>query len=150
MALLIIGCAEPVASPSGESAPLLAGAPAEVDARTPLPACGEETAHLDGRGLNLEGRACFWQAVLEGRPAEFISRGWTVEGDPVLTVYRTLADSTGEEFYDGTRDRWGDGAWTFARCMRFVQLDIGPHFQFGGEDCEFRELDPRPNAPGVP
>jgi hypothetical protein len=63
--------------------PVLEGAPAEIAGRTPYPYCGE--AELS-QPETVTG--CFRDAVLSGRPAEFIDRLVATEGGEVIRLYR--------------------------------------------------------------
>jgi hypothetical protein len=61
------------------------GAPAEIRDREPLPLCGEEEVGITESRLE---RSCFLGAVLDGRPAEFVSRSVDDRGDPFVELYR--------------------------------------------------------------
>jgi hypothetical protein len=75
---------------SGETAPAPAvpdvgpGAPEELTHRDPLPQCVDERrpefVHT--------ARQCFFEAILDGRGAELVSRTVDEAGDPVVEVYR--------------------------------------------------------------
>lgn len=77
--------------PSGEAIPpvgepdLGPEAPLEVAGGGAMPLCGEEQVGVtEGR----VARRCFFGAVLDGRPAEFVSRSVDDRGDPFVELYR--------------------------------------------------------------
>ncbi len=112
-------------------------APDLVVNRIALPSCGVEVAQPGGR-WNEAGRACFWNAYLARRPAEFVTTMPTTEGDPITTIYRVLPDGSVEVFIDATRDRWGSGEWSRFVC-RTLSRGQGrdPQVDFGlDETCE--------------
>ncbi len=103
-----------------------------VAQRTPLPSCGSETTTQDS-GFNVEGRRCFWDAYLAGRPAEFVSTRPSIEGDPITTIYRVLGPGRIEVWIDATKDRFGSGTWEKLTCRSLrlvkggrVEPDFGP------------------------
>lgn len=75
---------------SGEAIPAVGrpdtapGAPPELVEREPLPLCGEE---LQG-GFDRVARACFFGAVLDGRPAELVTRRVSESGELHLDIFR--------------------------------------------------------------
>jgi hypothetical protein len=80
--------------------PVLKGAPAEVAGRTPYPYCGE--ADL-GQPETVTG--CFRDAVLSGRPAEFIDNLVATEGGEIIRLYRF--DGRGALWiYQGSDEGW--------------------------------------------
>ncbi len=97
----------------------------EVAHRSTLPSCGQEVTTQDS-GFDLEGRRCFWDAYLAGRPAEFISTRPSVEGDPITTIYRVLAPGHAEVFTDATKDRFGSGGWEKRTCRTLRLVKGGP------------------------
>jgi hypothetical protein len=96
-----------------------AEAPSEVLAREPLPACGIEIVERTAAGdvRNADARDCFWTAWQEGRPAEFVTVGLTIEGGRVTEVVRVLAADAVEWFIDWSGDPFGpyDG-WVRMEC----------------------------------
>jgi hypothetical protein len=61
------------------------GAPAEVATRDAFPLCGEEEVGVTESRV---ARSCFFGAVQDGRPAEFVSRSVDLAGDRVVELYR--------------------------------------------------------------
>lgn len=86
------------------------GAARDVERRAPLPSCGHESVTREG-GYDVGARRCFWEAYRAGRPAEFVSTSVSVEGDPVTTIYRSVAPGRVEIYVDARRDRFGSGRW---------------------------------------
>lgn len=73
--------------PSGEAIPPVGEvdvgpAPAEISGRSPLPRCDAFIGHRIGR--------CFLGAVLDGRPAEFVTKSVDEAGDPIIELYRYI------------------------------------------------------------
>jgi hypothetical protein len=69
------------------SRPDVGTAPAAVRDRPALPFCGSEKAGLAGP-FNADGRRCFLDSALAGKPAEFVSGRSDVGGVPFLEVWR--------------------------------------------------------------
>lgn len=65
-------------------------------------------------------RRCFLDAHLARLAASFVSTLTTVEGDPIVTLWRTRDDGTVERFTDATRDSFGSGAWSTQVCSSLV------------------------------
>jgi len=65
--------------------PVFPRAPAEVATRTPYPFCGRDDTAV---ALKPAAALCFIDAVIAGRPAEFIERVYDTEGDAILWLYR--------------------------------------------------------------
>jgi hypothetical protein len=106
-------------------APQFVNAPLAVRERSPLPACGVETA--SGReGFNVDGRRCLWAAYEEHRAAEFISTQVTVEGDPITWIYRVGHGGDVEVFLDSTRDRWSARTWLRLTCPGLALIEGAP------------------------
>jgi hypothetical protein len=103
-------------TPAARTLAPAARAPSVVADRTPLPSCGTEDATTQHGPWNAAARACFWSAYLAGGPAEFQSTRLTVEGDPVLTIYRALEPHRVEVFVDSTLDRYGFPGWARFDC----------------------------------
>lgn len=55
-------------------------------------------------------RRCFFDAHLAGLPAVFATSQPTIEGDPIVRVWRTTASAVGL-WMDSTRDEYGSGTW---------------------------------------
>jgi hypothetical protein len=98
------------------TAPTFAAAPAMVAARAPLPFCGDENISLPDGTPDVAARACFWEAYEAGSPAEFVSTNTTMEGDPIITIYRVTDAGTVEVFIDSTKDRWSAMTWLRLEC----------------------------------
>jgi hypothetical protein len=137
VAIGLTGCSLiPIQPPTAD---ISANAPAAVANRIPVPPCGSEHSGLADSG-NLEGRACFWTAYQEHRPAEFISTRPTTEGDPITTIYRVLPGGSVELFIDSTQDTWGSGKWAHATC-RTLSPQVGADIDFGpDETCTFADI----------
>ncbi len=106
--------------------PALPGAPEEVASRQPLPYCGAEiVGHSDTNpyeGIEIVEQAgeCYKSRASAGLPAELITVGLTVEGDPVMTIQRLLPDGREVYFWDATQDNFGPMAWVMTECVRYV------------------------------
>lgn len=105
--------------PSGEQIPAPdapdfgEGAPAEVAGRAPLPFCGDERDGADSRA-----RRCFLAAVLDSRPAEFVTRITGEGGKAAVVVYRYEGRGPVLEYAGGTPE--SPGPWLRNDCA------IGP------------------------
>lgn len=126
LAVLILSACDAFAPlPDSSDATQFVNAPLAVRERTPLPACGVETA--SGRdGPNVEGRRCLWAAYQEHRPAEFISTQLTVEGDPITWIYRVGAGGDVEVFLDSTKDSWSAKTWIRLTCPGLSLVEGAP------------------------
>ena len=124
-ALVLSACDTFAPLPDPSDAKQFANAPLAVRERTPLPACGVETAS-GGGGVNVEGRRCLWAAYQEHRPAEFISNQLTVEGDPITWIYRVGAGGDVEVFLDSTRDAWSAKSWIRLACPGLSLIEGAP------------------------
>jgi hypothetical protein len=104
--------------------------------RNPLPSCGEE--RLDqGGARDVAARTCLLEAFQEGRAAELISTGPTVEGDPITRYIRVHENGVVELFIDASRDRFGSGRWERVRCEALVpveQVNDPPDLFFPAEE----------------
>jgi hypothetical protein len=79
--------------------------------------CGAERDRIDDDYVgNAAGRRCFLEGNAAGRPVVFVLFQTSVEGDPIVTIYRSDAAATVEVFYDATRDTFGSGTWEHQRC----------------------------------
>ena len=110
--------------------------PAEIANRRPIQFCGLEKAPgpSPGEFIDAAVRACFWDAWNAGREAEFASVQTTIEGDPIATIYRTLADGSIDMLADGSQDKFGSGGWTATTCSGLVE-DTEGNALFGVEGC---------------
>jgi hypothetical protein len=92
------------------------GPPTAFEERPPLMSCGTVTvAHAEPAGPEVD---CFAEAIEDGRAAELVVRGTTIEGDPVVDYYRTVPGTPGiEVFHDATQDAFGSGTWEHYRCL---------------------------------
>lgn len=102
--------------PVGASDPIAA----EFFALPDLADCGvEELMKVEGveAGHDLEGRDCLLTAFDAGVDAQFTSTRLTVNGDPVVTHYRTH-DGVLDLFVDGTADPLGEPRWYAFTCDR--------------------------------
>jgi hypothetical protein len=120
-----------------------ARAPAVVRDRLPLASCGSESV-VPGAGINVAGRRCFGAAVLAMQGAEFISALVTIEGDPIVFIYRNLSDAGGAEaLIDSTQDTYSSRKWLHLRCSGFVIEESAPgQPEIGlGDDCMEEELE---------
>jgi hypothetical protein len=70
------------------------------------------------------GPRCLADTIQNRRPAFFIDAARTVEGDPIVTVYRTGLDGSIRVFIDSTRDRFGSRAWEMLPCSPADQRTI--------------------------
>ena len=122
----------------------LLAAPAEVRERTDLPDCGQELVGSGGP-FNLEARRCFWEAYLEGRPAEFITTRPAGGGQALLTIFRTLGNGK-VEYYNDLSAIAGKPSWAVTTCAGLsrtndpaVAIDWVPGIR-GGPACGTRSL----------
>jgi hypothetical protein len=124
--LLITGCDMlDRTAPNEGSVMRFDGAPVEVRERGALPPCGEERSQGDA-GANIPGRRCLWAAYLEHRPAEFITTRWSIEGDPITSIYRILPNGAVEVFIDSTQDTWSAKTWLHLACPGLSLIDGAP------------------------
>lgn len=134
--LFVAACASPESSFPPPSAPRIPNAPAEVVSRAPLPYCGSEDVSQEETGFNVEARLCFWSAYESYRSAEFISRRATVEGDPIIEIFRIRTGPVVEIFLDSTRDRWSARTWLRLDCGGLVLVPDRPvQPYFTGSRC---------------
>jgi hypothetical protein len=71
-------------------------------------------------GIDESARRCFLDHHISAQPAVFVEEFPTTEGDPLVTVWRTLADGTIEQHIDSTRDTFGSGTWQSSTCGRLT------------------------------
>ncbi len=101
----------------------IAGAPATATQLGDAAFCGVERQSQGApadRGLDEPARRCFLDHHIAAQPAVFVEEFPTVEGDPIVTVWRTLADGTIEQHVDATRDTFGSGTWQSITCGRLT------------------------------
>ncbi len=70
--------------------------------------------------LNESARRCFLERHRSAQPAVFVEEYPTIEGDPIVTVWRTSDDGTVEVHVDSSRDTYGAGQWSSQRCPRLT------------------------------
>ena len=119
--LLLVGCGR--LFPAIDSS--LSNAPAAVRDRPTLPGCGSETVRAPA-DANIDGRNCLWASYVDKRPAEFVTTQWTIEGDPITSVYRILPDGAIEVFIDSTHDAWSSKSWLHLACHELALIDGAP------------------------
>lgn len=82
--------------------------------------CGSEVRTSVVAGFDETARRCFLDRHVSAQPAVFVEVHPTVEGDPLVRVWRTLDDGTVAVNLDSTRDRFGSGTWTSRTCGRLT------------------------------
>jgi hypothetical protein len=141
----ITPAAEPTATPADTPSATDVGrtlilVPAAIAARPELPWCGHEIVERRGEGDVYDAgvRACWLEAYRSGRPAEFVSTGWTPEGGRVRTFYRSVGDDGFEVLTDWTGDPASDREWHAARCgsMHDAHTDPRGTAVFVEDDCQ--------------
>jgi hypothetical protein len=119
MALLSAACGPTGSGDEGAVLTPLAVATAPVTTTTPAVIdCGVEERAL-GRDRDLASRDCLMGAYTGGRPATWISRLPTVEGDPIVVRVSVLGPAAIEVRVDNTADRFaapGDRGVVVHRC----------------------------------
>lgn len=70
--------------------------------------------------LDEVARRCFLERHRSAQPAVFVEEYPTIEGDPIVTVWRTSDDGTVEVHVDRSRDTYGAGQWSSQRCPRLT------------------------------
>ena len=118
-AVLLAGCTLLGGGPDHS----FANGPAVVRERSILPACGAETVHDARTEANVAGRRCLWTAYQDHQPAEFITTQWTIEGDPITSIYRVLPGGAVEVFIDSTQDVWSAKTWLHLACPDLALID---------------------------
>jgi hypothetical protein len=107
-----------------------------------VPFCGSENVSFPEPAPNIEARRCFWDAYLAQAPAEFVTVQSTMEGDPIVTIYRVAPGPRLEIFIDNTQDRWGSMKWVRLDCPALApdsESGAQPAFAPSGE-CQEIEL----------
>ena len=120
-------------APPIPTAPSLPGEPHTVRAREALYYCGAAPWGLatdipPELGITqVDGaKACFEERLAAGQTAELIVVQPTIEGDPIISIFRVLADGSAEVFRDTTRDTFGSQAWFRYTCESYTLDPIGP------------------------
>ncbi len=108
-------------------------APPEAVTQAGAVFCGvEDVRPFESDGTNPigdpAGRQCFVEAVAAGTDAVFVRSQPTVEGDPVVEVFRTSGGQV-TLYIDATRDAFGSGRWETVPCsgLRF-QTQVSADF----------------------
>ena len=100
--------------------------------------CGAERVSLAepvGYEGNAAARRCFIDAVDTGAAAVFVRTQPTVEGDPIVDVYRVEASGVVTLYIDATRDNFGSGRWETVTCTGIdIRDDIGTNY-FLADGC---------------
>jgi hypothetical protein len=101
-----------------------------------------------------EPRRCLLDHHVAAQPAVFVEVFPTTEGDPIVTVWRTLADGTVEQFVDSTRDSFGSGEWDSITCGRLTTMfpqasEPLPPTYFSCDSSSIDVLDGRIAAPAA-
>jgi hypothetical protein len=123
--LLLTGCDVTLPIAPIDGGPRFDRAPVAVRERIALPACGQERIRLDANA-NVEGRRCLWSAYEERRPAEFITTQFSIEGDPITSIYRILPGGAVELFIDSTQDAWSARTWLHLACPGLSLIPDAP------------------------
>ncbi len=111
--LLGIGCLIATSCALPDTSPATASAPATE--------CGvEESVH--GEGLDPVARQCLLDAFLAGEAATFVERTVTIEGDPIITTFRTHGSAPVEVTYDARQDAFGSGRIELIACERLLTV----------------------------
>jgi hypothetical protein len=78
--------------------------------------CGAERRGAADRAGNPAARRCFVDGNAAKRPVVFVFEQTTVEGDPIVTIYRSGPSGSVDVSYDATRDKFGSGRWEHQQC----------------------------------
>jgi hypothetical protein len=111
--------------------PEIPGAPEPVASREPLPYCGAEVIGFTDRNpyefieLVPGASECYRNRATAGQPTELITVGYTIEGDPVLTIHRLMPDGREIFFADATQDKFGAMAWVMIECDQYQEPGSG-------------------------
>lgn len=159
---------DPVESDPVESDPLhVALASLGVDTATaPLSAialgdavlCGVEErtqGSLEESGIDENTRRCFLDRHIAAQPAVFVESFPTTEGDPIVIVWKSLADGTVRLHTDSTRDTYGSGSWESTACGRLTTRfprapEPLPPAYFGCDDDSIAGVDQGLDMPSAP
>ena len=120
----------------------LDAAPGAVRSLGSLEFCGFEESQGFSRpqSLNEAARRCFLDRYGSRLPAVFAMMQTSVEGDPIVTIYRSTTEGHVEVFVDATRDAFGSGKWEHQTCggvtTEFPNAPSPlPDYYFDGRDC---------------
>ena len=86
--------------------------------RAALPSCGNATVGSSGSAPPAAA-ACFDAAL----GAELRVVAYTIEGDPIVSYYRTLPGGGAEVLTDHTHDAFGTGGWSRQSCPAAASLE---------------------------
>lgn len=125
--------------------PAFPEAPPAVSAREALFYCGAEAMdervdaanpypHIE---LRRDAGACYHERAAAGLPSEMITVGYTIEGDPFLTIRRLQPEGREVYFWDATQDSYGPGAWVLTECDHYS--GTGPTEEFCRFDIEITD-----------
>ena len=86
-------------------------------------------------------RQCLLDAFLAGEAAVFVEHAVTIEGDPIITTFRTHVSVPVEVVVDARRDRFGSGEIELIACERLIPIaernDGAPEdYVFVQDSCE--------------
>lgn len=117
LALLVLaGCGDERGSPLSES----------IEGRRRLPSCGSYVVPLGELAANQRSiRDCFVAAFEAGEPMEVTLTTTTVEGDPIVTIYRVLGRHDLELFVDSSADRFAAEDLAHLRCRTLAEAGNG-------------------------
>jgi hypothetical protein len=120
----------------------LGAAPRAVKDLASLEFCGYERSQGSNRAqsLNEAARRCFLDRYGSRLPAVFVMEQTSVEGDPIVTIYRSTPEGRVEIFVDATRDAFGSGKWEHQTCggvmTEFPNAPSPlPTYYFDGKAC---------------
>jgi len=94
----------------------LATAPAEAITIGDAEFCGWESVTYGDTTRNTEAQQCLLTAHTAGRSAVYVVAETTIEGDPIVQVYRTER-GVATVYFDATRDAFGSGRWETVQCQ---------------------------------
>lgn len=92
-----------------------AGAPTDAVTLGDAEFCGWQQVTFSGTTRDAAAQDCLLGAFLGGRAAIYAVSGTTIEGDPVVDIYRT-SGGVATMYVDATRDRFGSGQWDVVTC----------------------------------
>lgn len=101
----------------------LDAAPASVRSLNGAVWCGMEQRQQEVTAdtvLDESARRCFLERHRSAQPAVFVEEYATIEGDPIVTVWRTSDDGSVEVHVDSSRDAYGAGQWSSQSCARLT------------------------------
>ncbi len=97
-----------------------------VEGRRRMPSCGAFVASPGGLTAEDEAvRDCFLAAFRAGEQKEVVVTQATVEGDPIVTIYRVLGPDDVELFVDSTADRFAAVPMEHRRCRTLAESGNG-------------------------